>query len=33
MFKYLVMSDIHLGHHINKTAYIVNNLDKFFKDD
>lgn len=32
MFKYLVMSDIHLGHHINKTAYIVNNLDKFFKD-
>ena len=32
MFKYLVMSDIHLGHPINKTPYIVNNLDKFFKD-
>lgn len=32
MFKYLVMSDIHLGHHINKTPYIVNNLNKFFKE-
>ena len=32
MFKYLVMSDIHLGHHINKATYIINNLTKFFKD-
>lgn len=30
MFKYLVISDIHLGHPINKTPYIVENLNKFF---
>lgn len=30
MFKYLVISDIHLGHPINKTPYIVSNLNKFF---
>lgn len=32
MFKYLVISDIHLGHPINKTPYIVNNLKQFFID-
>ena len=31
--KYLVLSDIHLGHNINKTEYIVNNLQIFFKDN
>lgn len=31
-FKYLVISDIHLGHHINKTNKIIENLDKFFLD-
>lgn len=30
MLKYLVLSDIHLGHNINKTSYIVNNLLDFF---
>lgn len=29
-FKYLVMSDIHLGHNINKTDNIINNLVSFF---
>lgn len=29
-FKYLVLSDIHLGHNINKTHDIVNNLVEFF---
>lgn len=28
--KYLLLSDIHLGHDINKTADIINNLDSFF---
>ena len=28
--KYLVLSDIHLGHNINKTENIVNNLREFF---
>lgn len=28
--KYLVLSDIHFGHNINKTCYIVENLNKFF---
>lgn len=28
--KYLVISDIHLGHNINKTDNIVNNLNKYF---
>lgn len=28
--KYLVLSDIHLGHSINRTEYIINNLNKFF---
>lgn len=31
-FKYLVLSDIHLGHSINKTEYIINNLKVFFLD-
>ena len=30
--KYLVLSDIHLGHNINKTELIVTNLSKFFLD-
>lgn len=30
MFKYLVISDIHLGHNVNKTHYIINNLNTFF---
>lgn len=30
--KYLVLSDIHLGHSINKTEYIVNNLREYFLD-
>lgn len=29
IIKYLVISDIHLGHNINKTEYIVNNLRNF----
>ena len=29
-FKYLVISDIHLGHNINKTDMIVKNLVEFF---
>lgn len=33
LIKYLVISDIHLGHNINKTEYIVNNLrDYIFKN-
>lgn len=28
--KYLVLSDIHLGHNINKTENIIQNLNKFF---
>ena len=28
--KYLVLSDIHLGHNINKTEFIIENLHKFF---
>lgn len=32
IFKYLVISDIHLGHNINKTPYIVNNLKSYFRD-
>lgn len=28
--KYLVLSDIHLGHNINKTEYIINNLVNYF---
>lgn len=28
--RYLVLSDIHLGHNINKTPYIINNLHNFF---
>jgi len=28
--KYLLLSDIHLGHDINKTTNIINNLDRFF---
>lgn len=30
--KYLVLSDIHLGHHVNKAENIINNLNSFFKD-
>lgn len=30
MLTYLVLSDIHLGHHINKTENIINNLEYFF---
>lgn len=29
-FKYLVLSDIHLGHNLNKTETIVMHLNKFF---
>lgn len=29
--SYLVLSDIHLGHNINKTEYIVTNLRTYFK--
>lgn len=29
--KYLVLSDIHLGHNINKTENIINNLNKYFE--
>lgn len=29
-FKYLVLSDIHLGHNVNKTEYILENLKRFF---
>ena len=29
--KYLVLSDIHLGHNINKSNFIVDNLDYYFK--
>lgn len=32
LFKYLVVSDIHLGHNVNRTPYIVDNLRKFFRD-
>ena len=33
LIKYLVISDIHLGHNINRTEYIVNNLrDYIFKN-
>lgn len=32
IFKYLVISDIHLGHNINKTPYIVSNLKSYFRD-
>ena len=32
MFKYLVMSDIHLGHRTNKCKDIISNLEKFFID-
>lgn len=28
--NYLVISDIHLGHHVNKTEFITNNLRAFF---
>lgn len=28
--KYLVLSDIHLGHNINKTEYIIANLQSYF---
>lgn len=28
--KYLVLSDIHLGHNINKAEFIIENLHKFF---
>jgi len=31
--KYLVLSDIHLGHSINKTTYIVSNLRSYFKSN
>ncbi|EPU3828969.1 hypothetical protein ACVWU4_000950 [Campylobacter coli] len=31
--KYLVLSDIHLGHNINKTELIVNNLRLYFKEN
>ena len=31
--SYLVLSDIHLGHNINKTEYIINNLQTYFKDN
>lgn len=30
MVKYLVLSDIHFGHNINKTCSIIENLDIFF---
>lgn len=29
--KYLTLSDIHLGHSINKTEYIINNLKDYFR--
>lgn len=29
-FNYLVLSDIHLGHNVNKTENIIENLKKFF---
>ena len=32
VFKYLVLSDIHLGHNINKTENIINHLELFFKE-
>ena len=31
-FKYLVLSDIHLGHNINRTDNIIYNLRRFFQD-
>ena len=31
--SYLVLSDIHLGHNINKTENIINNLQIYFKEN
>ena len=31
--SYLVLSDIHLGHNINTTENIINNLQLYFKDN
>ena len=31
--SYLVLSDIHLGHNINKTENIINNLQMYFKEN
>ena len=33
IIKYLVISDIHLGHLQNKTSRIINNLIQYFKDN